>query len=393
MRRMRHLVHTTLAALAACAASLAQAPAPQAPSSFGAPMQPGTKEPSQPATHPAPAPRPDERPSPKATDNAKRLPAVVPTGTVVWMHDPALLKLEAEREALEMVDHASRLGAEESARRIGAMHAFIDRHDLESRWSAFSRDYVPTLDQLTFDEAVARAKAHAAGLKPTPDTNDVDHLEQAVAVEAGVARTSWNSLNQHRRAVDALTAFLLKEQLLDDYMAWAPGFMRSMGWNPPRPAPGTAPDPTAVRKRGVQLEWDRAQREQRAQSPQIIATQLPGGSVPDPPPQNGVVPAPVDLGASPARSIYSNSWWNGYADPYYDTSGFPARDPNLSPQMANDPKTYGNAPEAYTYHYWPWYWELGGYAYPAYGMFGGGAVGGVGFGGAVGGASIGGGAR
>ena len=193
--------------------------------------------------------------------------------------------------------------------------------------------------------------------------------------------------------MDALTSFLLKEGLLDDYMAWAPGFMRSMGWNPPRPAPGSPPDPVAARKRGVQLEWDRAQREQRAQAPQIVATQLPGGSVPTPPQQNGVVPAPVDLGASPARSLYSNSWWNGYADPYYDTSGFPARDPNLDPKMANDPNTYGNAPEAYTYRYWPWYWELGGYAFPAYGMFGGGAVGGASFGGAVGGASIGGGAR
>ena len=384
--------HRHLSALAASAAALVAVSArAQSSTSFGAPAAPGTQE-AEPQA-PKPTPRPEERASPKAAANGTRLPAAVPTGTVVWPHDPALAALEAERDALEMVDHSARLGVEESSRRIGAMHAFIDRNDLESRWSQFSRGYVPTLDQLTFDEAVARAKSHGAGDPPAPATNDVDHLEQAIAVEAGVARNSWNLLNRNRRAVDALTAFLLKEDLLDDYMGWAPGFMRSMGWKPTPPAPGTAPDPDAVRKRGVQLEWDRAQRERRAQAPAapaIVATQLPGGAPPAVPVQNGTVPAPVDLGASPARSIYSNSWWNGYADPYYDTCGFPGRDPNLSTAMADDPKTYGYAPEAYTYRAWPMFWDLGPNAYPAYGMFPGGAAGGVGFGGAVGGAGFGG---
>lgn len=383
---------TCIAVVLAASACLAPVAVAQGTTSFGAPAAPGTQEAAPQA--PAPSPRPDEPVAPKAADNGSRLPASVPVGTVVWPHDPSLLALEAERDALEMVDHSSRLGVEESSRRIGAMHAYIDRHDLESKWSQFARGYVTTLDQLTFDEAVARAKSHAAGTTPAPSTNDVDHLEQAVAVEAGVARTSWNLLNRNRRAVDALTAFLLKEDLLDDYMGWAPGFMRSMGWKPTPPAPGTAPDPDALRRRGVQLEWDRAQRERRAQAaavpPAVVATQLPGGAPAAVPPQNGTVPAPVDLGASPARSIYSNSWWNGYADPYYDTSGFPGRDPNLSAPMADDPKTYGYAPEAYTYRAWPAFWELGPNAYPAFGTFPGGAAGGLGFGGAVGGAGIGG---
>jgi len=385
-------MRTRHAAITIAAGALTVLPAgacPQSTTSFGAPAAPGSAEPAPQA--PSPSPRPPEQAVPAGTP---RLAPAVPTGTVVWPHDPALVALEAEREALEMVDHASRLGVEESSRRIGAMHAFIDRRDLESRWSQFSRGYVPTLDQLTFDDAVARAKSHGAGTAPAPGTNDVDHLEQAVAVEAGVARSSWNLLNRNRRTVDALTAFLLKEDLLDDYMGWAPGFMRSMGWKPTPPAPGTDPDPEAVRKRGVQLEWDRAQRERRAQAasapPAIVATQLPAGAPPAVPDQNGVVPAPVDLGASPARSVYSNSWWNGYADPYYDTSGFPGRDPNLSVPMADDPKTYGYAPEAYTYRAWPAFWELGPNAYPAFGMFPGGAAGGVGFGGAAGGAGFGG---
>jgi hypothetical protein len=388
------LVAALAIALPATAAQVPPAkPAPSAPStagnpgtsSFGAPTKAGDAPEPEPQA-PKPSARPEEKPDPKVAANATRLPAVLPTGCSVWPNDPALLKLEAEREALEMVDHAARLGSEEAGRRVAAMHAFIDQRDIESRWARFSRSYVPTLDQLTFAEAVARAKSHAAGTVAKPQTNDIDHLEGAVEVESGVALASWNHLNRLRRMVDILTAFLMQENLLEQYRGWAPQYMHDMGWNPPRPAPGQAPSDEAVRRRGLQLEWDRAQREQRAQQPLVAAGNAPpAGSTPDAPPQYGTVPAPVAIGASPARSIYSNSWWNSYADPYYDTSGLPSRNPNLDPARANDPKTYGNAPEAYSYRAWPTYWDLGPNVYPAYGMFPGGMVGGTGMGAAAGG--------
>ena len=369
------------------AAPTATAPTPAAQASpanggaFGAANSGTAVEPE--LVHPKPSPRPPEEPTAHATASSTRLPVVVPTGCTVWPNDPALLKLEAEREALEMVDHASRLGVEESGRRISAMHAFVDQRNMESKWARFSRQYVPTLDQITFDEAVARAKSQSAGTHPTPDTNDVDHLEQAIEVESGIARTSWNMLNRNRRAVDGLTAFLLQENVLGDYQGWAPSYMRAMGWKAQGPDAGQAPSPEAVRRRAVQLEWDRAQREQRAQVPQgwEPGSGLPAGSTPtNVPEENGVIPAPISLGVSPARSIYSNSWWNGYADPYYDTGGFPGRDPNLNVAMADDPKTYGWAPEAYTYTARPAYWDLGPNAHPAAGMFPGGMVGGTNFG-------------
>ena len=390
-------MHPALAAVVAAAALLPAARADDPPvHSFGAPLAPGATEPTpQP---PTPSPRPAEAPAPAAGGAGQRLPAVPPAPGAVWPHDPALARLEAERAALGMVDHAARQAGADASRRIGAMHAFIDRRGLQSRWAAFARDHVATLDQLTFDDAVARAKAQAAGAPPAAASNDVDHLEQAVEVEAGVARAAWNQLNRQRRAVDALSSFLLQEDLLDDYLGWAPGFMRSMGWKPPSPPADGTPDPLALRTRGVQLEWDRAQREQRAQQQQQQQQQiaapggLPAGASLNPPSQNGQVPAPVALGPSPARSPFANSWWNGYADPYYDACGFPGRDPNLSTAMADDPKTYGFAPEAYTDHAWPWYAELGVGVYPGFGMFTGGVVGGAvtgaagggGFGGAVG---------
>jgi hypothetical protein len=112
----------------------------------------------------------------------------------------------------------------------------------------------------------------------------------------------------------------------------------------------------------------------------------PGGGAPDASPAHGIVPQAMAQGASPARGPYSNSWWNGYADPYYDMAGYPGRDPNLTTVDANDPATYAYAPEAYTYRAWPMYWDIGFVSVPPVGMFGGGAVGttGFGFGGAAG---------
>jgi hypothetical protein len=387
--------------VAALPAGLAAAPTPArrtqdaapATHSFGAPLPPGTQEPAP--TPPKPSPRPEEpagNGAPGSGTKPSRLPPVAGSTDLAWPHDPVLAKLEAERDALESVDHAAHHAMLDAARRVAAMHAFIDQHELESDWARFARDYVPSLDQLTFDDAVAQAKRHAAGAPKVAPSNDVGHLEQAIAVEAGVARASWNQLNRQRRAVDVLTAFLQSKDRLAYYQAWAPGFMRRMGWKPEAPSPGDAP-PDAVRRRGLQMEWDRAQREQRAAAAQSAVPPLPpnavplippggtpAGSTPAPSPQHGVVPAPVAIGASPARSVYANSWWNGYADPYYDMSGYPGRDPNLTTVDPNDPATYGYAPEAYSYRAWPMFWDLGWVTVPPLGMFGGGSVGGVGIG-------------
>ena len=398
---MRSLVLPALALaapLAAPSASRAQDP-PPATHSFGAPLPSGVQEPVP--APPKPSPRPSE-PAESGGAAPSRLPPVAGSTDLAWPHDPVLAKLEAERDALEAVDHAAHHAMQDAARRVAAMHAFIDQHDLEADWARFARGYVASLDQLTFDEAVEQAMRHAAGAPRTPSSNDVGHLEQAIAVEAGVARASWNQLNRQRRSVDVLTAFLQSKDRLAYYQAWAPAFMRRMGWKPDAPPPGQA-SPDAVRRRGLQMEWDRAQREQRATAqlppnavPLVPPGGTPAGGTPQPSPQHGVVPAPVAIGASPARSVYANSWWNGYADPYYDMGGYPGRDPNLTTVDPNDPATYGFAPEAYSYRAWPMFWDLGWVTVPPLGMFGGGSVGGVGFGigggmagGAVGGAGIG----
>jgi hypothetical protein len=374
-------------AIVSPAAARLQDPAPAGTThAFGAPAPAGTvtPDPAEP-TLPTPSPRPEEAPLDPSLAGPMRMPPVVAGVGAVWPHDPGLAALEAERAALEDVDHASHHAALEATRRIAALHAFVERRLLAAEFMRFSREYVPTLDQLTFDEAVAKAKAMASGAPRIPASNDVDHLEHAIEVESGVARASWNQLNRLRRSVDVFTAFLQSKDLLAQYQAWAPGYMRSLGWTPPAPPAGTAPPPDAVRRRSLQMEWDRAHRAQRASMPAnpeplVPLGGTPAGGTPEPDAVHGVVPPPVALGPSPARSVYSNSWWNGYADPYYDANGFPGRDPNLGRVDPNDPATYGYAPEAYSYHAWPMFWDLGWVVVPPLGLFPGGAVGGRGIG-------------
>ncbi len=381
-------------ALALCVAHGALAvPQDAAPSSFGAPRPAGAppepeSTPPKPGTPPAdPAPPPGSG----GVAHGKRTPAVLASPGRVWPNDPALLRLERERAALELVDHAASQGLQDATRRIAAMHAFIEQQGIAGDYATFMRSHVPQGDQITFEDAVSRAMDQSSVARPQPQTNDLSQLEQATEVEAGVARASFNGLNRSRRTVAMLSQFLAQQDLLAFYQAWAPGFMRSKGWAPKGPAAGQGPETDAIRRRALQLEWDRAHRQQRQLSQWQAGPPQDQGA----PPAPGGVPSQVAPGPPPARGASSNSWYNSYADPYYDMSGYPGRDPDAGSPKANDPATYGWAPEAYTGNTWPSYWDLGPNVVP-FGMFPGGAAGGIGFGGrggAVGGAAGGGGAR
>ena len=375
-------IHVVLLALAAQSAPAAPA------NSFGAPLPAGAAAEPPPAP-PKPGPVPaTSAPAPKSggVPHVQRTAPVQAVPDAVWPHDPGLLRLEHERNALELVDHAATQAAEDAARRIAAMHAFIEQNNMAQDYAAFTRIHVPIGDQLTFDEAVERAMRQTEARRPQPQTNDLGHLEDAVEVEAGVARASFNRLNRSRRTVQMLGDFLERQNALGYYQAWAPGFMRSHGYRPQGPSQGQAPSGDAMQRRALQLEWDRAHRQQRAsdswQSGQAPAPDGPQAAPQGVPATYGTIPAPIQFGGgSPARGSNSLSWFNGYADPYYDMSGYPGRDPDADKPIANDPATYGYAPEAYTYQAWPMFWDLGPNVVPAFGMFPGGMVGGTGFGG------------
>ncbi len=247
------------------------------------------------------------------------------------------------------------------------MTAFIQAKGLTAEYARFTRTYQCLGGQITFQTAFDRAMYHLAARPTQPPSTDLQHLEQAVAVEAGAAHVSFNLLNSARRSVEMAASYLASVQQLGAYQQWAASHAASVARKPSQ-LTDSEERAAAHDRRAVQLGWDSAQSAQAQQYP---PTPEPGTAV--------------------AHGPYSSSWWNSYADPYYDLSGYPGNDPALKPGApppdygsTGAPSHYGWATQGYSRNTFPMYAELGPNAVPSFGMFPGGAAGGASFGGSSG---------
>ena len=291
-------------------------------------------------------------------------PSQVPANT------PALRQMARERDALELVEQTAHHALQDATHRIAAMHAFIERQNLAGSFAAYARAFQPLGSQITFESAMNAALDHLATRPPTAPTTDLLHLEQAIEVESATAHSTFNLLNSARRNVELLGSFLARQRLLPQYRAWAQQAAQRAG-HAPKQLTDPADMAAAQDRRAVQLAWDRLQQAQDAQYP----------------------PA-VEPGTAVAHGPYSSSWWNSYADPYYDLAGYPGRDPSLArnappPDYGSQgaPADYDWAISGYERNGVPVYPELGPNVVPAFGMFPSGAAGGTTFGGGRGGAA------
>jgi hypothetical protein len=313
------------------------------------------REPSQ----AAPAQPPSIDPSHKT-----RSPATLAAPSAVPASNPALRQLARERAALELVDHAAQQALQDATKRVAAMHAYVQKNNLATQFSQYSRTFSASGAQITFQTALDRAMDHLASRPIDPPSTDLQHLEQAVQVENGAAHASFVQLNAARRAAELCASFLASIGQLGQYQEWASKHPANA-----RNDSAVLSDPgqlaAAHDRRAVQLGWDSAQQAQAQQFP----------------------PTP-DPGQAVAHGPYSSSWWNSYADPYYDLAGYPGRDPSLQPGAPSPdygstgaPINYAWATQGYSRQYMPMYSELGPNVVPAFGMFPTGAAGGRGFGG------------
>lgn len=359
-----------------------QAAPTAAPTAAPAPTSPPA---SAPATAPAAAPASAPGTTvPQAEALAQHRAQSQPTlngPSQVPANTPALRQMSRERDSLELVEQTAHHALQDATHRIAAMHAFIERQNLAGALAAYARNFQPLGSQITFETAMRAALDHLATRPPTAPTTDLLHLEQAIEVESATAHSTFNLLNSARRNVELLGSFLARQRLLPQYRAWSQQAARAAGH-----APKQLSDPAALAaaqdRRALQLAWDRLQQAQDAEYPPAVA---PGTAV--------------------AHGPYASSWWNSYADPYYDLAGYPGRDPSLArnappPDYGSQgaPADYDWAISGYERNGVPVYPELGPNVVPAFGMFPSGAAGGTTFGGrggAVGGggAAGGGGAR
>lgn len=321
----------------------------------------GVPPPESPRSQGSPATAaPDvQRAPPQAAPHVQRSPASLGSPAEVEPAARVLSQLTRERAALELVDQAARRALAQAARRVAAMHAFIEGAGAAAEFGEFSRSYRPGAEQITFREATDAALDHLSIRPINPTTTNLSALEQAVETATSAAHQSFDHLNAVRRSAETLATFLQRSGRIAAYQMWAAEHPASKA---ERPALLSDPAQAAAAwdERALQVGWDRAQRARANEWPAV-----------------------VEPGAAVAHGPYASSWWNSYADPYYDLVGSPAAYAGMAPPPESTGANSWETP-GYSRQRTPVYPELGPNVVPAFGMFPSGATGGGAFGPGVG---------
>lgn len=297
-------------------------------------------------------------PSSQSADDAHRArsPHTLGAPGTVQAGSPALAQLARESAALDLVQRACARALPMAAKRVAAMHAFIEQAGQAGAFARFADGWQPMGAQITFHQAVDAALDHLGPRPVLPASRDVGAAEQSVQVATLSAQQSFDQLNALRRSGETLGAFLRQAGLLNGYFEWVQRQPATMA-NASSPLPDGPDRQSALDERALQLGWDAAQHRAFQQT----------------------APA-LEPGLAVAHGPYSTTWWNSYADPYYDISGTPGGAPSPQARSAAPDDGSWQVP-GYDRSSWPVYPELGPNVVPAFGVMPTGAAGGAVFGG------------
>ncbi len=280
------------------------------------------------APHAAPQPTtPSAAPTepPRATPHLSRAPATLAAPSRVADSNPAIMRLAHEEAALELVDSSAKTALQDAIRRIAAMHAFIEIRGATADFAAFTQGFHTSASQISFQQANDAALDHLGRRVPAPSTTDLQQMETAVQVASASAHQSFNQLNAARRSVEMLAIYLKRAGLLAAYQEWAAAHPASIAHNArgnraaAKPAADAAANPaadSAAAEPALAQAHGEYSRDIRAVQGRWDAAQLAGNPLEATPPAE----APS---LAVAHGPYATTWWNSYADPYYDIAGTP----------------------------------------------------------------------
>lgn len=182
-------------------------------------------------------------------------------------------------------------------KRIGLMQQFIRENSLQDSWNRFVPPAAPASTSLTFDLALDAAEKHQRLLAPAPPGEDA----QEVAAFRTLVRSQWNQLNALHQQVDNLSAFLSSQGKLADYQRWAidAAMQPPAQQLPPDADPGLTAEQEAAQEHRAQYLAGFRQYLDQEQQAQQNTNNNPGDNA----------------------NYAAGSYWNGYADPYYDVYG------------------------------------------------------------------------
>lgn len=273
--------------------------------------------------------------------------AVSLTTVPVHAQNDSASQLQLELDALDTItDNLGPMRAGAQAR-VEMMTSFMSKNGMSSAYRAFAAsDKAPTFHAMTFQNAYNQALSEekSRGMAK-PSSADAGTLSNEVAGQRMLAEDQWKTVNGLHDQVAKMTAFLKSQGKMNDYITFA----KDNADKPQRPDAGTdrrseAPGITPEQREANIAKYRAQQEALRRHWDHYHFSSGVGGLPPGGPfrgnPQGSPVGENPDqvgdadpyIAAYPNSAVenawysgdyYGGSWWNGYADPYYDVYGYP----------------------------------------------------------------------
>ena len=280
----------------------------------------------------------------------------------------ALVNLQMEINALDTMTNAIAQQLDGASRRIDMMNRFLASKNLADDFKTFRQSWTPTSAPLSFQQAYQTAmQAEQLRGGVTPSSDDFDLLTREVGATTTMVRQQWDTLNSRRRDVQAMTQFLHDRNLLDEYHTYAGAQTKAAKQadqtlqQQQQAAAREQDQKDAAAKQAakvhLQKQWDAQSHaaasgvnynysfsqgfSQASQFSQTPWTAYDAGSG-----QQAPTPAPDPYPG--VFDYWTGTYWNGYADPYYDVNGAPDGyfRGNVPPAQMYNRMEHGNAGRA-----------------------------------------------
>lgn len=256
----------------------------------------------------------------------------------------ALVNLQMELNALNTMNDASSQQLEGANGRIELMTKFVSSKSLDGDLATFKQNWKPTSAPLSFQQAYQTAlQAEQLRGGVSPSTNDIDVLSREVAATTTMVHQQWNTLNTTRNQVQVLTQFLNEKKLMDAYHDFAVQNAKTL-----------QAQRDAKADKEAQMEKARDAKEQAARNAALAYLQRqwdaqshaassgtnydygfsqgasqagPFSQTPSKAYTAGTGETPPVYPVDPYPGVFdywTGTYFNGYADPYYDVYGMPA---------------------------------------------------------------------
>ena len=252
---------------------------------------------------------------------------------------PTTGQLQLELDALNSMTDALGPMVRDASTRQQQMQSFIAEQNLNDAFRSFQQSYPQLTFQQAYEQAVKEQKAR--GQKPGPES-DPGMLAQEVPATSTMVHSQWDRLHRLHEQVGKMGAFIASKDMMREYDAYA---KTAASKRVATASPAEAPTDRASTSSQLTPEQRAANvRKYREQVAKLrkhwdhyhftsaVGPTPPGGPFSLTPSPGWPTSTNLQSGfpyrttnepnSFPTTSdYYGGSWWNGYADPYYDVWG------------------------------------------------------------------------